>query len=268
MNARELLNAGQLDDAVRTLTQDVKARPADTSLRTFLFELLCFQGDFDRALKQLDVVATQGSGPENEIAVQVYRDLIAAERMRLQVFHDGALPQFFLSPPAYADHYVVMVKKLVTAPAEAASLLATAEDQFPPAAGQLGDRAFSSFRDADDRLAPVLEVFHGSKYLWLPLAQIRRLQVTEPKSLRNTMWAPAKIETDDRSVGDVFLPVLYVDSHAHANDQVRLGRMTEWQAVEDQLVVGAGQRVFLVDDEEVSLLELRDVHFDRIAPKA
>ena len=39
--------------------------------------------------------------------------------------------------------------------------------------------------------------------------------------------------------------------------------MTEWQAIEDQLVVGAGQRVFLVDDQEVSLLELRDVQFDR-----
>jgi type VI secretion system protein ImpE len=261
MTARDLLNAGQLDDAVRALTQEVKAKPSDTSQRIFLFELLCFQGDFDRALKQLDVIAAQGSGPDTELAIQVYRDLIAAERMRHLVFHDGALPKFFLSPPPYADRYVVLVKKLATAPAEAAGLLATAEEEFPAAAGTFGDRAFSSFRDADDRLAPVLEVFHGANYLWLPLAQVRRLQVTEPKKLRDTIWAHATIETAEGSVGNVFLPALYVDSPAHANEQVRLGRMTEWQAVEDQLVVGSGQRVFLVDDREVSVLELRDVQF-------
>jgi type VI secretion system protein ImpE len=64
-------------------------------------------------------------------------------------------------------------------------------------------------------------------------------------------------------VGDVFVPALYVGSHGNEDDQVRLGRMTSWRAIEDQLVAGAGQRVFLVDDDEVSLLELRDVEFDR-----
>ena len=266
MTAKEFFDAGQLDDAVRTLTQDVKARPSDTSLRIFLFELLCFQGDLDRAGKQLDVIGAQGSAVDTALAVQIYRDLIAAERMRRQVFHDGALPQFFLSPPPYADRYVVLVKKMAQSPADAAPLLAEAEEHFPAHGGRIGERAFSSFRDADDRLGPVLEVFHQGKYLWLPHGQIRRLQVTQPKTLRDTIWAHAKIETDEGSVGDVFLPALYVDTHAHANDQVRLGRMTEWQAVEDQVVVGAGQRVFLVDDEEVSILEMRDVQFNRAAP--
>jgi type VI secretion system protein ImpE len=265
MTAKELLDAGRLDDAVHTLTQDVKARPAETSLRIFLFELLCFQGDLERADKQLDVIAAQGGGIDSAVAVQIYRDLINAERMRRQVFHDGALPQFFLSPPPYADRYVVLVKKMAQAPADAAALLADAEEQFPAMGGTIGERAFSSFRDADDRIAPVLEVFQGSKYLWLPHSQIRRVQVTQPKSLRDTIWPHAKIETGDGSVGDVFLPALYVDSHAHGNEQVRLGRMTEWQAIDDQVVVGAGQRVFLADDQEVSILELRDIHFNPAA---
>lgn len=262
MTARELLDAGRLNDAVQALTQEVKAKPSDTPTRVFLFELLCFAGDFDRAGKQLDVIVTQGGGFDTEVAVQVYRDLLAAERLRHQVFHDGALPKFFLSPPAYADQYVMLVKKLATAPQEAVAILPQAEEQSPALAGRLGDRAFSNFRDADDRLGPILEVFHGASYLWLPLEQIRRLQVTEPKSLRNMLWVHAKIETYEGSVGDVFLPALYVDTAGHANDQVRLGRMTEWQAVNDQLVYGAGHRVFLVDDREVSLVELRNVEFD------
>ena len=57
------------------------------------------------------------------------------------------------------------------------------------------------------------------------------------------------------------VPALYVDSHQHADANVRLGRATEWQLIEEQLVAGVGRRVFLLDDKEVSLLELRDLQF-------
>jgi type VI secretion system protein ImpE len=268
MTPRELLNAGHLGQAIQELTQQVKARPTDTSLRVFLFELLSFEGAWDRADKQLDVIATQADGAVAELAVQVYRDLIAAERVRRAVFHGDALPKFLLSPPSYIDQSVLLVKKMVAAPKEAVALLPAAEELYPALAGRFGDSLFSTFRDADDRLAPVLEVFHGADYVWLPLEQIGRLQVSEPKSLRDLLWARAKVETYEQSVGDVFVPALYVDTHTHADDQVRLGRMTNWQAIEDQLVCGAGQRVFLVDHEERSLLELRDVQFDRVGDKA
>src|SRR5215208_92375 len=141
MTPKELLGAGRLDDAVLQLTQEVKARPADTRLRVFLFELLCFQGEFVRAAKQLEVIDSQGD-VANALAVQVYRDLLAAEEMRRQVFHNGALPKFYLSPPAYADSYVMLVKKLAHSPGEAASLVAAAEEQFPAVGGHLGDRRF------------------------------------------------------------------------------------------------------------------------------
>jgi type VI secretion system protein ImpE len=265
MTPKELLALGNLENAVQELNNQVKARPSDTKLRVSLFELLCFEGAFDRASKQLEVVASQGEGLKTEVAVQVYRDLLSAERMRQQVFHDGALPKFLLSPPEYADRYVVMVKKIAQSPKEAVAMLGDAEDGFPSMKGRLGERAFSSFRDADDRVGPMLEVFHGSSYIWVPLEQIKRLQITEPKTLRDLMWAHARIETYEESVGDVFIPVLYVDTYAHTNDQVRLGRITEWQALEEQLVYGAGQRVFLVDEQEIPLLELRDVQFD-LAP--
>ena len=257
----ELFKAGQLTQAVLELTQQVKAKPSDTSLRVFLFELLCFEGQWDRAAKQLDVIAGQGGTMIAEMAVQVYRDLLNAERLRHQVYRDDALPKFLLPPPPYADRYLVLVKKLQLAPAEAVAMLPEAEEQFPALAGRIGDRTFSSFRDADDRIAPILEVFNGADYLWVPFEQIVRLEVTEPTSLRNLVWARARIETYEQSVGDVFIPSLYVDSHANADEQVRLGRITSWQAIEEQLVFGAGQRVFLVDDQEVALLDLRDVAF-------
>src|SRR5690242_11891160 len=123
MTPKDLLEAGRLDEAVQALTQQVKTRPADTPTRTFLCELLCLSGDFDRAGKQLDVIATQGAAIDTEMAIQVYRNLLAAEKMRHQVFREGALPKFFLSPPSYVDEYVMLVKKLATAPAEAVEIL-------------------------------------------------------------------------------------------------------------------------------------------------
>ena len=141
-------------------------------------------------------------------------------------------------------------------------MLPEAEEQSPAISGRLGGREFSSLRDADDRVAPVLEAFHGATYVWLPLEQIRRIEVTPPKSLRDLAWAHARVESSDGSVGDVFIPALYVDTARHADAQVRLGRMTQWDAVQDELVCGSGRRVFLIDDEEVSLFELADLQID------
>ncbi len=266
MTSKALLEAGRIDDAIQAVTQDVKARPADSSLRVFLFELLCLKGDLDRASKQLDVLGTQGSGLDSELAIQIYRDLIAAERARRAVFHDGGLPKFFLPPPPYMDDYVLLANKIAKAPAEAAAMLPAAEEQWPAITGRIGDRPFESCRDLDGRGGPVLVVFHNGSYLWLPFEQIRRIDVTAPRKLRDMVWAHAQVETYEDSVGDVFVPALYVDTHTHANDQARLGKVTEWLSLQDQLLYGAGLRVFLVDDEEMSIFDLRNVEFNQ-APR-
>ena len=47
--ARTLYDSGQLEAAIESLIGSVKANPGDTLQRTFLFELLCFAGQWDRA---------------------------------------------------------------------------------------------------------------------------------------------------------------------------------------------------------------------------
>jgi protein involved in temperature-dependent protein secretion len=59
MTAEELLKDGQLSAAVEQLNQEVRSRPTDIQRRTFLFELLCFAGDCQRAERQLDVLGHQ-----------------------------------------------------------------------------------------------------------------------------------------------------------------------------------------------------------------
>lgn len=261
MKAKELLDAGRLSDAIEELNQEVKSQPANAHLRIFLFELLCFQGAYDRAQKQLDVIATQSGQVGTDLAVQVYRNLLQAEKTRQQVFQDGTLPKFFQTPPAYIDRYVVLAKKIQHAPDEIGEVLAQAEEMSPAVSGRMNDQAFASFRDSDDRVGPILEVFQGSDYLWLPWEQIKRLEISEPKKLRDLIWIHARIESHEQVLGDVFIPALYVFSHQHENDRVKLGRMTEWQSIAEQMVVGTGLRLFLVDEREFSLLGVRQLEF-------
>jgi type VI secretion system protein ImpE len=268
-HARTLFEQGRLDDAIAELNQAVKSHPTDNAQRIFLFELLCLQGDLERAVKQLDVLATQSTDPGVALAVQGYQGLLTAESARRAVIEGDQLPKFILAPPAHVERYVVLLKKLKTGTAdEVGALLDEAEEATPPIAGERGGRPFAAFRDADDRFAAVLEVFFGGEYLWVPLEQVRQLDVAAPAKLRDTIWIRAKLQVEGQPTGDVFLPAAYPGSHSDQNAMVRLGRITEWTALHERMVVGRGQRVFLVDDDEVALLELGSVTFARAAAGA
>ena len=57
MTATELYKAGKLSEAIQAIGAEVRENPTDVRRRTFLFELLCFAGEFDRAEKHLIVLA-------------------------------------------------------------------------------------------------------------------------------------------------------------------------------------------------------------------
>jgi type VI secretion system protein ImpE len=260
LTAKEHFEAGRLSAAIESLNGEIRSAPADLKLRSFLFELLCFAGQYDRAERQLDVVAQ--SGATAELAVDVYRRNIAAERKRAAFFSDDSLPTFLLEPPPYVALQIQAVHQLREkqfAPVE--ELLSQANTARPVRSGQLDGVAFSSLRDSDDLLAPILEVFAGDRYVWLPFDQITRVEISEPKKLRDLLWIHAAIVASDGSKGDVFLPALYPGSVRHSNEQVRLGRATEWEESGGVLSRGFGQRVFIVDDHDKGLLEIRRMEF-------
>ena len=59
MTPLELYRAGELGQAIKALGDELRSNPLDARRRTFLFELLCFAGEYDRAEKHLDVLADQ-----------------------------------------------------------------------------------------------------------------------------------------------------------------------------------------------------------------
>jgi protein involved in temperature-dependent protein secretion len=64
----------------------------------------------------------------------------------------------------------------------------------------------------------------------------------------------------------VLIPVLAPQTSRHANDEVRLGRMTEWCETPDGDVVPVGQKMLLADGEDVSILEVRRLEIAAAEP--
>ena len=222
MGPKELLRAGKLDEAIRAVSEELRSHPQDTQRRTFLFELLCFAGDYERALKHLEALARES--PERRLGAMQYLGAINAELTRQSVILESKTD--------------------------------TADNGIAALPGTVNGEAFESISDADPRIGRRLEVFAGDEYLWVPLEHVASLEIHAPKRLRDLLWAPALIRTGpafgDRDLGEVLLPALSPLSGKHPDDQVRLGRATVW---EDGIPYG--QKMVLAGEELIPLLEVR-----------
>jgi len=256
MNAGELYKAGRLGEAIEAQVQEVKASPLDHSKRLFLFELLAFSGDLDRARRQIDVIKYDDNDLER--AVAGYRTLLDSEQARRDLFTRGVAPGFFGEPSEHLRLRLEAVNRLrENAPAEAAELLARAAEATPPIRGQLNGKSFEHLCDADDLFGGVLEVMAHGRYFWAGLEQVRLVAMNPPRFPRDLLYIPAHLELATEA-GEVFLPALYPGSHEHADDQVKLGRMTDWRDLGSGLTQGLGLHTYLIDDDAISLLEWRE----------
>jgi len=57
MKAGDLFKVGKLQEAIDLQIREVKANPGDPNRRLFLFELIAFTGDLDKARKQLEAIS-------------------------------------------------------------------------------------------------------------------------------------------------------------------------------------------------------------------
>jgi type VI secretion system protein ImpE len=227
MNAKQLYQEGRLAEAIAALTGEVRDNPGDTQRRAFLFELLAFAGDYERAERQLQALP-QGD-QAMDLWVLVNRGALVAETKRQQMF---SLRQY----PA-------------------------PQEETPALSGVLNGQPFQSLEDADARFGVKLEILVAGQYMWLPLEHVAAIKAEPPRRLRDLLWIPAQIRTgpafQGRELGEVLLPALYPLSWRHSDDAVRLGRATVWDQQDDGTVAPFGQKILLVDGEEFPLLELR-----------
>ena len=61
--------------------------------------------------------------------------------------------------------------------------------------------------------------------------------------------------------GEVYLPAVYV-SDDPLTDALRLGRETDWRQADGGPVRGVGQRLFIVGEDAVPMMDLGNFRFD------
>ncbi len=256
MNASELFEAGQLQDAIDAQIQQVKAAPADQSARLFLFELAMFAGDLDRAERQIGAVKYEKL--QLQTAVEWYRDLVRAERLRRQCFQEGLSPEFVVTPPDYLLLRLDVINHVREGRFdEAKQVWDEANAQTPTVRGVLNEKPFEGLRDGDDFCPAFLEVMAYGKYCWVPFEQIREIRMTAPEAPRDLIWPLAKLTVQEVGTIQVFLPALYWGSFENDDDQIKLGRMTDWKEYPNGLATGLGLRVFIAGEDETTLLDWR-----------
>jgi type VI secretion system protein ImpE len=223
-----LYREGKLREAIKALGEELRSNPLDAKRRTFLFELLLFAGEFDRAEKQLDLLA--GANAEAAAGTLLYRSALHAERTRQSMFANGETP----------PHKEEAVHN-----------------------GTWNGNPFSEMSDADPRIGANLEVFLAGSYTWIPIHYLRKLEIQPPANLRDLVWAQARVETSAdfrlQELGEVLLPALCPLSSGHADETVQLGRESAWEPDETYGQIPYGLKLMDVDGTDVPLLDVRSV---------
>jgi type VI secretion system protein ImpE len=257
-SAEECLRAGDPVQALGLLQEQVRGKPGDAKLRTFLFQLLAVLGQWDRALAQLDVVGQLDAGALAMVAM--YRDAIRCEVLRKKVFSGQTSPLLFGEPEQWL---ALLIESLLMAgrgqEEQSAALRAQAFDAAPASPGTADERPFEWIADADSRLGPVLEALINGRYYWVPFARLARVAIEAPADLRDMVWLPAHLEFSNGGEAMALIPTRYPGSEMSEDGAVVLARKTIWDERGSDTFVGSGQRVLTTDFGELPILDLREL---------
>jgi type VI secretion system protein ImpE len=259
--AREHFSAGKLAEALAAATAEVRSKPTDVDTRIFLAELLCMNGDLDRADKQLDVIVDQDSSLA--IGVALFRQLIRGEQARRQFYAEGRVPEFLDQPPARLQlHLQASIALREKDQAEALRLLTEAEESRPEMRGECDGKPFDDLRDLDDLTAGVFEVVTSTgKFYWIPVEKVETIEFKAPQRTRDLIWRQASMSVRGGPEGEVYLPVCYAHVADGADDAAKLGRSTDWIGGDGAPVLGRGLRTFLVGEQDRTILEIGTLRF-------
>jgi len=259
MDAEDLIKNGDLDAALSVLQDKIRNNPESSKHRVFLFQLLAVQGDWNRALTQLNVAAELD--PMALLMAQVCRELLQCEGFREDVFNGIRSPLVFGEPEHWIGKLFQALQPASRGDGAAATGIASdAFEEAPTSSGSLDDQPFEWLADADMRFGPSMEAIINGKYYWIPFTNISEIKIQSPEDLRDLVWIPAEFDWRNGGKAVGFIPTRY--PHSTDTDQTALSRLTEWVDLGDGYYTGKGQKMLSTDGGDFSLLQTRHIVFD------
>src|SRR5699024_12571922 len=95
-SAQHHFQQGQLNAAIAAIADELRHTPDSGSKRAFYIELLCFNGEFAKAERQLETLLSMS--PDTLLTVATWRQLVQAAQTRNDVFAQGRTPEFIGQP--------------------------------------------------------------------------------------------------------------------------------------------------------------------------
>ncbi len=260
MNSSELLKTSDTAGALKALSDEVRAKPADAKLRVFLAQLLCVMGQWERALNQLTVAAELDA-----LAIpmkQMYGEAIRCEGLRKDVFSGQRTPMVFGQPDEWLALLIESLLRTGRGEMDAAEeLRAKAFEAAPVSQGTINGTAFEWLADADMRLGPVLEAYVNGRYYWIPFARLAHIKIEIPVDLRDCVWLPAHLQFENGGEALALIPTRYDGSDQNTSGEIQLARKTEWQERSPQVWTGLGQRVLTSEAGDHAIMDVREINF-------
>lgn len=253
LNINSRLQSESVSDIISDYIQQLKVTPTNSDIRSDFIELLCIDGQLERADQQLSLLIKQC--PEYLVGGNNLRQLIHAAQARVDFFNGNATAKLLVGDPDSFQHFVELIfarnQGLIDQITHHAEQL---NAKRKPAPLTVNGVVYDDCRDLDDLLAGYIEVFGtDGQYYLLPFSSIHRLQFMPISSLVEMIWRKVDIDVIDGPSGDAFIPMTYLTS---LTDAEKLGKETDWREISSTpVVIGQGQKMWLVGEEAMAVMQ-------------
>ncbi|MEO1017171.1 MAG: type VI secretion system accessory protein TagJ [Pseudomonadota bacterium] len=255
---RAAIKNGELDEALELAQAAARSAPADSKHRVLLFQLYAIFGDWNRSLRQLEIVSDLD--PNAELMARTYRQLLACEAVRQDVFSGKRAPLGMGQPEAWFGMLIEALR--LDGSAEPMAAKAMRDQAFEAAdttPGTLNGEPFDWIADGDERLGPCVEAIINGRYFWIPVERLKSVEVTAPEDLRDLVWLPTNLTFAHEGKTVAFIPARYPASEDSSDPLIRLARKTEWEESSAGGYRGVGQRMLATDLGETPIMEIREI---------
>ncbi len=241
--------------------QQIRKAPQDTSARALFIQLLCMEGEWERATTQADALLKLN--PASALFCTTVGQLIAAEGQRMQVLAGKRPPQWMGSRPAYADALEASLRAY-GAGDMAAGAAATMQvlDALPGlAVGFASGTAADWLLDGDARLAGVLEVVKGDSHSLIAMAEVAALEIAAPTHPVEVLWPHVRLTLAGGEILTARMPGRYPLAAGGSDSALLMARATAWQELPEGLYLGSGQRCWNCPEGVLPMLTERVLRF-------
>lgn len=228
-----MLQEGRLTDAISYLEAQLRDDPLNVDVKTTFIELLCINGELERADKQLNNIVQKH--PDFLLGASNLRQLIRAEQSRQDFIAGKASPNIFSEADLHVKALMNLRLELTQGDAEAITKSAFAlEDKRPLVKLSLNDKETEEARDLDDSLGGFIEIFGtDGKFYMAQLSEIEYLHFMPVSSLIEQVWRKVELSIKNGPSGEAHVPVVYGGSETDAE---KLGKETDWREIELTLI--------------------------------